>query len=107
MTAPAAPPAAPAPPPDYLSRLVAHLNAYKNYPYEARLHHVGGTVRLRFVLDRAGHVRSYQVVGSSGSAALDNEARDMLRRADPFPPMPPQFPGATLDLLVPVVFSVR
>ncbi|HEY5085453.1 MAG TPA: energy transducer TonB [Rhizomicrobium sp.] len=101
-------PAKPAPPPvDYLSRLEAHLNAYKNYPYDARIHHEEGMVQLRFMLDRTGHVLSYDVVASSGFASLDNEARDMIRRADPFPPMPVDYRGETLDLTVPVNFSVR
>ena len=99
-------PAKPAPPPmDYLSRLEAHLNAYKNYPYVARMHREEGIVRLRFSLDRSGHVLSYNVVGSSGFASLDAEAREMIRRADPFPPMPADYRGETLDLTVPLVFS--
>jgi protein TonB len=101
-------PAKPAlPPMDYLSRLEAHLNAYKNYPYEARIHREEGIVQLRFSLDRSGHVLSYDVVRSSGFASLDAEARQMIRRADPFPPMPVDYRGETLDLTVPVNFSVR
>jgi periplasmic protein TonB len=101
-------PAKPAPPPsDYLSRLEAHLNAYKYYPADARIHHLEGTVQLRFSLDRAGHVLSFDVVESSGSETLDNEVRDMVRRADPFPPMPADYRGETLDLTVPVVFAVH
>ena len=99
-------PAKPAPPPmDYLSRLEAHLNAYKNYPYDARIHREEGIVQLRFSLDRSGHVLTYDVVGSSGFALLDAEARQMIRRANPFPPVPPEYPGESLDLTVPVVFS--
>ena len=94
-----------APPMDYLSRLEAHLNAYKNYPYVARIHREEGIVQLRFSLDRSGHVLSYDVVGSSGFASLDAEARQMIRRADPFPPVPPEYLGESLDLTVPVVFS--
>ncbi len=95
----------PLPPMDYLTRLEAHLNAYKNYPYDARIHHEEGIVQLRFSLDRSGHVQSYEVVGSSGFASLDAEARDMIRRADPFPPVPPEYRGESLDLTVPLVFS--
>ncbi|HEX4104721.1 MAG TPA: TonB family protein, partial [Rhizomicrobium sp.] len=62
---------APPPPMDYLSRLEAHLNAYKNYPYDARIHREEGIVQLRFSLDRSGHVLSYDVVGSSGFGSLD------------------------------------
>jgi protein TonB len=100
--------AKPAPPPmDYLSRLEAHLNAYKNYPYDARIHREEGVVQLRFSLDRSGHVLSYDVVGSSGFASLDAEARDMIRRADPFPPIPAEYHGESLDLTVPLVFSLH
>jgi periplasmic protein TonB len=106
--APPGPPAAPPlPPPDYLSRLMAHLNAYKNYPYDARRRHAEGTVRLRFRMDRQGHVLFYDVVGSSGSPELDDEARAMILRAAPLPAVPPDFPGDVLDLVVPVVFSLH
>ena len=47
------------------------------------------------------------VAGSSGWAALDEEARDLIRRAQPLPPVPADYPGETLDLVVPVVFSLR
>ncbi|HEX3754733.1 MAG TPA: TonB family protein [Rhizomicrobium sp.] len=94
-------------PADYLSRLVAHLNAYKIYPYEARIRREQGTVRLRFSIDRSGHVLSYDVVDSSGSASLDAESRTMIQRADPFPPAPANFPGSKIDLVVPLVFSLH
>ena len=102
-------PAAPASPPPivYLKQLVAYLNGYKNYPYAARIHREQGIVRLHFRMDRKGHVLSYDIAGSSGSAALDNEARAMIQRAQPLPPPPASFPGDILDLIVPVVFSLR
>ena len=106
--APAIPPAAQKPPPqDYLRRLAAYLNRYKNYPYAARQRREQGIVRLHFVMDRAGHVLSFQVVGSSGWADLDNEARALILRAQPLPPVPKDYPGETLDLIVPVVFLLR
>ena len=95
------------PPPDYLSRLAAYLNSYKNYPYAARQRREQGTVRLHFVMDRAGHVLSFQVAGSSGWADLDNEALGLIRRAQPLPPLPKDYPGETLDLILPIVFSLR
>jgi len=92
---------------DYLTQLEAHLNAYKNYPYDARLHREEGIVQLRFSLDRSGHVLSFDVVGSSGFSSLDDEARDMIRRADPFPPVPADYHGETLDLTVPLIFALH
>jgi len=47
------------------------------------------------------------VVGRSGWADLDNEARALIGRAQPLPPVPKDYPGETLDLIVPVVFSLR
>jgi protein TonB len=104
---PSPPPQAAQPPPDYLNRLVAHLNAYKNYPYDARIRHEQGTVRLHFRMDRSGHVLFYEVIGSSGSVSLDDEARAMIRRAQPLPSPPASFPGDALDLVVPLVFSLH
>ena len=102
---PPAPQIAPLPSSDYLRRLVAYLNGYKNYPHDARQRREQGVVRLHFVMDRSGRVLSYDVVGSSGSVALDEAARDLIRRAQPLPPVPADYPGDTLDLIVPVVFS--
>jgi protein TonB len=101
------PPPSPPPPANYISLLLAHLNAYKHYPYGARLRHEQGTVRLEFVMDRAGNVLSYRIVGSSGFVDLDDEAREMIRNAQPLPPVPPNYPGTTLDLVLPLVFSLR
>jgi protein TonB len=105
---PPAPPPQPAPPPrDYLSRLAAYLNTFKDYPYQARRKHEEGTVRLHFIMDRTGRVLSYNIAGSSGSSALDNEALDLIRRADPLPAMPAEYPGNTLNLVVPIIFSLH
>jgi len=101
-------PPQPSPPSsDYLRRLVAYLNGYKNYPHEARQRREEGVVRLHFVMDRSGRVLSYDIAGSSGSVALDEAARDLIRRAQPLPPVPADYPGERLDLIVPVVFSLH
>ncbi|HEY2011622.1 MAG TPA: TonB family protein [Rhizomicrobium sp.] len=100
------PPPVPPPPADYVSLLLAHLNAYKRYPYGARLHHEQGIVRLEFIMNRAGEVLSYRIVGSSGFQDLDDEAREMIQNAQPLPPVPPSYPGTTLDLILPLVFSL-
>jgi protein TonB len=102
----AGPPPAPPLPANYISLLLAHLNAYKRYPYGARLRHEQGMVRLEFIMDRAGAVLSYKIVGSSGFQDLDDEARDMIQNAQPLPPVPPSYPGTTLDLILPLVFSL-
>jgi protein TonB len=94
-------------PPDYLSRLLAHLNEYKRYPFAARSHRAQGTVMLHFTMDRMGRVLSYDVSASSGSAELDDAALAMIRDAQPLPPVPASYPGTVLDFVLPVVFSLR
>jgi protein TonB len=46
-------------------------------------------------------------VHSSGSPALDQETLDLLQRAQPFPPPPPELAGAQIDLTVPIRYNMR
>jgi protein TonB len=48
-----------------------------------------------------------RVVRTSGFAALDRETIDTVRRAQPFPPPPPNMPGETFDFTVPIRFNIR
>jgi protein TonB len=48
-----------------------------------------------------------RVVRSSGASALDEEALALLRRAQPFPPPPPELPGGRVDLTMPIRFNLR
>jgi protein TonB len=113
--APFVPAAPPAPKPAlsanataaFAGRLFAHLNKYKRYPEGAKLRHQEGIVSLRFTMDRLGHVLSFDIAKSSGSAALDGEARELLQRAQPLPGLPAEFGRDTLDLVVPVEFFLR
>jgi protein TonB len=87
--------------------LVSHLNRYKRYPNEARLHGIKGDVSVRFMLDRTGQVTAAQVVRSSGSSSLDEEALAVLQRASPLPAPPDQVAGATFDLVLPIQFRIK
>jgi periplasmic protein TonB len=89
----------------WLARLAAHLARYKRYPPEALAHRSVGTVRLSFTFDRAGHVVSRHIEGSSGSAALDQEALSMVERAQPLP-VPPDMLEPRKTLNVPIHFSL-
>ncbi len=56
-----------------------------------------GTARVSFALDRKGMVANARVIESSGSSALDEEAVALLKRAEPFPAPPANFPGDSLS----------
>jgi protein TonB len=81
------------------------LSWSKHYPEAARARGEQGTVRLALTIGRSGHVISVHVIGSSGSAALDQAALEMARSASGRP-LPPEM-GASASLIVPVRYSIR
>jgi len=87
--------------------LVSHLNRFKRYPGGARSRGSQGAVNVQFTVDRAGQVMATRIVRSSGSAALDEEAAAVPRRASPLPAPPAQFGGATFDLTLPIHFQIK
>lgn len=90
----------------YIGRMLAWFARHKYYPAIARRSGVEGTVRLYVVIDRNGQVLSISVARSSGSAVLDQAARDMVRRSEPLPPMSDDMQRTRLEIIVPVVFSL-
>lgn len=88
-------------------RIAQQVERHKDYPTSARARHEIGTAQLAFTLDRNGKVVTSRIVRTSGSAALDQETIDTVRRAQPFPPPPPNMPGETFDFTVPIRFNIR
>lgn len=92
---------------DYLALVQAWLERHKEYPRRAQLRRIEGTAVLRFVMDRDGKVLSFRLERGSGHAVLDEAVREMVERASPFPPLPPEILQANLELVVPVSFYLR
>ena len=88
-------------------QIVAMIERHKGYPAEARARGEKGIAQLAFTLDREGRVLASRVVRSSGSASLDQETMATVRRAQPFPPPPADYPGAKFDFTVPIRFNIR
>jgi protein TonB len=115
------PVATPAPPPpvvapqkesgqareSFEARLLSQLNRFKQYPRGARQAHIEGVVMLHFVMDADGKVLSAEIAKSSGRPLLDQEALALIRRAQPLPVLPADFPTRTLDAVVPIEFSLN
>ena len=91
--------------PAWRSAMAALLERNKRYPADAK--NARGIAQIAFRIDRKGHVMSSHVAKSSGSAALDREALELIRRAQPFPPPPAAMRDADLNLTVPVKFNMR
>jgi protein TonB len=93
--------------PTWKTHILALLERNKRYPEAAQSRHQQGVAQVFFSIDRQGRVLNSRVVRSSGASALDDEALAILRRAEPFPPPPPELPGARVDLTVPIRFNLR
>jgi periplasmic protein TonB len=89
------------------SELVAHIERFKRYPADARARGDRGVVLVGFAIDREGRVRGSSIVQSSGSLELDQEALDMLTRAQPVPRPPEGVPTTALSFAIPVRFNIR
>lgn len=90
----------------YTARLAALLERQKRYPRQAQRLRQEGVVRVRFTVERSGAVTSARIERSSGHALLDQAALDLLNRASPLPPLPPEL-GPRLELVVPIAYRLR
>jgi TonB family protein len=104
-TGPAPPASVPSATASWQQSLVARLAKVQRYPAQAR--GVPGVVSLAFTMDRHGKVVSSRIVKSSGSAVLDAEALDLIKRAAPLPPPPADIADSDLSFIVPIRFAAR
>jgi protein TonB len=86
-------------------KVATQVERHKGYPAAARSRRETGVARLAFAIDRQGKVLESRIVRSSGSAALDQETIATVRRAQPFPPPPPNMPGERFEFSVPIRFD--
>jgi protein TonB len=91
---------------DYLNRVRRWLAKYKKYPPEALKRKQEGTVLIAFTLARDGTVLSVDIERSSGVPVIDQSVFEMMRRASPVPPVPPQYTGETLSIALPIRYSI-
>lgn len=88
----------------YEQQISAWIAQHQLYPAEAG--GVSGRVTMRVRVDRQGYVRYYAIERSSGNAALDRAAIEMIRRANPVPPAPADYPAENLiEFLIPILFE--
>jgi periplasmic protein TonB len=93
--------------PNWKSQLAAQLERSKRYPPEAQSRGEQGTAQLAFSVDRNGGVHNPRIARSSGSSALDQATLDLIARAAPLPPPPPEIPGGQIPITVPIRYNMR
>jgi protein TonB len=91
----------------YQAQVLAHLQRFRVYPPEAKNAGIRGTATVRFSLASSGSVISSSLSGGSGSSVLDQAALAMVRRASPFPAIPPSLGRSHMDFAAPVRFDLR
>ena len=79
----------------------------KIYPPSARKKGQQGKINLSFKLGKDGGVLKLLVEHSSGHAMLDEAARNAVKNAGPFPPIPEKLNKQYVSLKLPVSFILR
>lgn len=84
-----------------------HLMAFRDYPRQARLRGLEGTVILQLAVDDTGAIEDFQLLESSGYGLLDEAVRRLAHQASPVPAPPASaMDGARATVAVPVRFSL-
>ena len=91
----------------YAAQLRQWVARHQHYPRVARARRIEGDGAVRFRIDRSGRLLYAVVARSTGHAVLDEELLAMLRRASPLPPMPPDLPGDSHEVILPAGFALR
>lgn len=92
-------------PTDYVNQVYARINRNADYPREARMRRQQGKVGYRLTLNPDGSLASFDIQ-TSGIEALDEAARDAIRRAAPFPRLP-DLGGSSYLLAGNIVFKIN
>ena len=92
---------------NYSAVLQAWLQDHMRYPRRAKLRNMQGTATLWLSIDAEGHVLDFRIQQSSGHSLLDSEVEELVRRADPMPPVPEAMQASSIEFVVPVQFVLR
>lgn len=84
------------------------IQKFKIYPEQARAQGMQGATMIRIRIDRRGNILYYALERSTGFLILDRAATDMVRRANPVPAVPNDYPpGEAFEFLIPVNYQLQ
>jgi protein TonB len=87
--------------------ITKQIELHKGYPPSALSRRASGVTQVAFAIDRDGRLIESRIIRGSGHAALDQEAIETLRRAQPFPRPPEDLPGERFEFTLPMSFTVK
>jgi periplasmic protein TonB len=90
----------------YRLALAREARRFKRYPSQAVDAQWSGTAELRVTVQADGVAMAAELAKSSGHAALDDAALDMLRHALPVTPVPVVLRGRAFAVNLPVMFEL-
>lgn len=83
----------------FMKRFRDNIYLVWNYPERARLREEEGKCLLRIVVSREGTIDDVQLLESSGSRDLDEEAIRAVRKGQPYGPLPGAYPHPRLNIM--------
>ncbi|MEP2437969.1 MAG: TonB family protein [Roseibium sp.] len=89
---------------NYPGKVARKLRRSLRYPSAAKRKRLSGNVHVSFSVDSSGRASRIRVSRSSGSSILDKAAIETVRRASPFPKIPPEAQRKRWAFTVPLAF---
>jgi len=93
--------------PLWMRAVTERVRQYFYYPDAAMAAHTTGVVTMHFTVRRNGQIDRLAVGKSSGDDGLDRAAADIMRKAQPLPPIPDRMHVDRIEGEMPVNFGVR
>lgn len=93
--------------PVWMRAVSERVSQFFYYPEAALAVHRTGLVMLHFVVRRDGRIERLEIGKSSGDRELDKAALDIVRKAQPLPPIPDRMHAERVDGELPINFGVR
>lgn len=91
----------------YTQELSLWIDKFKDYPQEVKDEGIEGVVKIYLTMDREGNIQSRQITQHSPYPILDRLAMDAVRRANPVPKLPDNYPDRSRRLAFIIALKFR
>lgn len=93
----------------YEQQIALWIEDHKRYPEDAKAAGMEGNAVARIRINSNGKILKYALEVETGYPVLNRAVIDMIRRSDPVPSVPDNYPGASdlLEFLIPISFKLN